>query len=114
VSFRQARLTSPFESITSEAYPEPMYSLWTAGVATMLQRLKLFKHLLGIYLNPRQGMALLERVQASNLSDEDRDRVTRIMRATLKLPDAPGHERSAPDAPAPSARASRRRDHHAS
>ena len=91
-----------------------MCSLWTAGGATMLQRLKLFKHLLGIYLNPRQGMALLERVQASTLSDEDRDRVTRIMRATLKLPDAPGHEPSAPDAPDPSAHALRRRDHHAS
>ena len=80
----------------------------------MLQRLKLFKHLLGVYLNPHQGMALLERVQASNLSDADRDRVTRIMRATLKLPDAPGEEPSAPDVPAPSAHASRRRDRHAS
>ena len=86
-----------------------MCSLWTAGGATMLQRLKLFKHLLGIYLNPRQGMALLERVQASTLSDEDRDRVTRIIRATLKLPDDPVQEPSSPEAPDHSAQTSRRR-----
>lgn len=67
----------------------------------MLQRLKLFTRLLGVYLNPHQGMALLERVKASNLSDADRDRITRIIRATLQLPDARGHEPSAPDAPLP-------------
>jgi hypothetical protein len=80
----------------------------------MFQRLKLLKALLGVYLNPHQGMALLERVQASNLSAADRDRVTRIMRTTLKLPDDPEHEPSSPDAPVPSAHASRRRDRHAS
>jgi len=56
----------------------------------MFQRLKLLKGLLGLFLSRPQGMALLERVQGSNLSDDDRDRVTRIIRATLKLPDAPG------------------------
>ena len=69
--------------------------------ATMLQRLKLFTRLLGVYLNPQQGMALLERVNASNLSDADRDCITRIMRALLQLPEARGHEPSAPDAPLP-------------
>jgi hypothetical protein len=91
-----------------------MGSLWTVGVATMLQRLKLLKDLLGVYLNPHQGMALLERVHASNLSDADRDRVTHIIRTILKLPDDSGHELSSPDSPAPSAHASRRRDRHAS
>ena len=91
-----------------------MGSLWTAGVATMFQGLKLLKDFLSVYLNPHQGMALLEHVQASNLSDADRDRVTRIIRATLKLPDDPGDEPSSPDAPAPLAHASRRRDRHAS
>jgi hypothetical protein len=74
----------------------------------MFQRLQLLKRLLGLFLSRHHGMALLERVQASNLSDADRDRVTHIMRATLRLPEAPGHEPSAPDAPAPSAPASRR------
>src|SRR5229473_8123429 len=90
-----------------------MGSLWTAGVATMFQRLKLLKDFLGVYLNPHQGRVLLERVHASNLSDTDRDCITRIIRATLQLPDDPGHEPSSPDAPAPSAHASRRRDCHA-
>ena len=76
-----------------------MYSLWTAVATTMFQRLKLLTHLLGLYLSPQQGMALLERVQASTLSDHDRDLITHIIRATLKLPDDPGHEPSAPEAP---------------
>ena len=80
----------------------------------MFQRLKLLKDFLGIYLNRRQGMAFLERIQASNLSADDRDLVSRIIRATLKLPDDRGHEPSSPDAPAPSAPASRRRHRHAS
>ncbi len=67
----------------------------------MLQRLKLFKRLLGLFLSRQQGMALLERVQTSSLSDNDRALVTRIIRATLKLPDAPGEEPSAPAAPFP-------------
>lgn len=91
-----------------------MGSLCTAGVATMWQRLKLFKYLLGVYLNPAQGLALLERVKASNLNDDDRNRVTRIIRATLKLPDDPGHEPCSPDAPAPSAHPARCHDRHAS
>ena len=44
-----------------------MCSLWTAVATTMLQRLKLLKAFLGVYLNRHHGMALLERVQASNL-----------------------------------------------
>jgi hypothetical protein len=43
-----------------------MGSLWTAGGATMFQGRKLLKDFLSVYLNPHQGMALLERVQASN------------------------------------------------
>jgi hypothetical protein len=78
----------------------------------MLQRLKLLKDFLGVYLNRQQGMAFLERVQASNLSDADRTLVTRIIRATLKLPDAPGQEPSSPEAPDPRAHTSRRRRRH--
>ena len=59
----------------------------------MWQRLKLLKDLLGVYLNRRHGMAFLERVQASNLGEADRDLVTRILRAALRLPDAPGKSR---------------------
>jgi hypothetical protein len=86
-----------------------MCLLWTAVATTMLQQLKLLKDLLGVYLNRRQGMAFLERVQASNLSDTDRALVTRIIRATLKLPDAPGQEPSLPAAPDHTAHTSRRR-----
>jgi hypothetical protein len=105
-----------------------MYSLWTAVATMMFQRLKLLKHLLGLYLSPQQGMALLERVQASTLSDGDRDLVTHIIRATLKLPDEQLQEPSLPEAslharPSPtpqrkatrqgqSANASRRRHRH--
>jgi hypothetical protein len=86
-----------------------MCSLWTAVATTMFRRLKLLKDFLGVYLNQQQGMAFLERVQASNLSDEDRDLVTRIIRATLKLPEAPGQEPSSPEAPDHSAQTSRHR-----
>ncbi len=55
---------------------------------TMLQRLKLFKNLLGLYLNRQQAKELLEQVQASNLSAADRDRVSHILRLMLRLPDA--------------------------
>ncbi|MEE8292145.1 MAG: hypothetical protein V3R80_11730 [Candidatus Tectomicrobia bacterium] len=65
----------------------------------MFQRLKLLKDVLWLYLRPQQGMALLERVQASNLRDDDRDRVTHIIRAMLRLPDAPVQEPSSPEAP---------------
>ncbi len=46
----------------------------------MFQRLKVLKDVLSLYLNRQTGLALLERVQASDLSDADRDRVSRIMR----------------------------------
>ena len=64
-----------------------MYSLWTAVATTMFQRLKFLKDLLGLYLNRRQAKALLEQVQASNLSDDARDRVSQILRFMLRLPD---------------------------
>jgi|SRR5215475_2577493 len=67
---------------------------------------------LGVYLNRHQGMALLERVQASNLSDADRALVTRLIRATLKLPDDRGHEPSAPEAPDHPMHTARRRHRH--
>jgi hypothetical protein len=75
----------------------------------MLHRLKLLKAFLGIYLNRQQGIAFLERVQASNLSDADRALVIRIIRATLKPPEAPGQGPSSPEAPAPTAHTARRR-----
>ena len=80
-----------------------MCLLWTAVAITMLHWLKLLKAFLSVYLNRQQGLALLERVHASNLSDADRALVTRIMRAALQLPEAPGHEPSSPEAPAPTA-----------
>ncbi len=86
-----------------------MYLLWTAVATMMLHRLKLLKALLGIYLNRQRGMAFLERVQASNLSEADRALVTRIIRATLQLPDAPGPESASPEAPDHTAHPSRRR-----
>jgi hypothetical protein len=75
----------------------------------MFQRLKLLKDFLGIYLNQRQGMAFLERLQASDLSAADRDLVSRIIRATLKLPADPVHEPSSPEAPDHAAHIARRR-----
>jgi hypothetical protein len=86
--------------------------LWTAVVTTMLQQLKLLKDLLGIYLNRQQGLGLLERVQASSLSEADRALVTRIMQATLQLPNAPGQEPSSPEAPNHTAHPARRRHRH--
>jgi hypothetical protein len=91
-----------------------MYLLWTAVTMTMFQRLKRLKNVLGLSLNRHKGRALLERVQASDLSDEDRARVSRIMRTMLKLPDDPGQEPSSPEASAPSAHASRRRQRRSS
>jgi len=75
----------------------------------MFQRLKLLKDFLGLYLNQRQGMAFLERIQTRDLSADDRDLVSRIMRATLKLPADPVHEPSSPEAPDQSAPISHRR-----
>ena len=89
-----------------------MCLLWTAVAITMLPWLKLLKAWLGVYLNRQQGLALLERVQASNLSDADRALVTRIMRAALQLPEAPGHEPSLPEAPDPTVPPARRRHRH--
>ena len=64
-----------------------MYSLWPTVATTLFQRLKLFKDLLGLSLNRRQAKELLEQVQTSNLSDDDRDRVSQILRLMLRLPD---------------------------
>src|SRR5712692_10548468 len=117
-----------FNPLNQAFSTQPMCSLWTAVATTMFQRLKLLKHFLGVTLSPQQGMALLERVQASTLSDQDRDLVTQIIRATVTLPDEQLQEPSAPEAPCPacptpprkakrqrqSAQASRRRHRHAS
>jgi hypothetical protein len=43
-----------------------MYLLWRAVATTMLQRLKVLKDVLSLYLNRQTGLALLERVQASD------------------------------------------------
>jgi hypothetical protein len=106
-------LTSPVECITPDA------TLLIDGVAqdgleitTMWQRLKLLTVLLGVFLSRRHGRALLARVHASNLGEADRDLVTRILRAALRLPEAPVPERFVLDAPA--APASRDPDCHAS
>jgi len=63
----------------------------------MFQRLKLCKDLLDLYLNRRQAKALLAQVQASSLSDLDRDRVSHILRVMLRLPDGPAHEAHLPE-----------------
>src|SRR6266436_6617604 len=78
-----------------------MCLLWTTVATPMLQRLKLLKDLLGLSLSRRQAMALLERVQASNLSDADRNRVSHILRAMLRLPDESVQEPSSRAAPFP-------------
>ena len=71
-------------------------------VATpMFQRLKLLKDLLVLYLNRRKARELLEQVQASNLSDDARDRVSDILRFMLRLPDESLPEPSAPEASLP-------------
>ena len=85
-----------------------MYLLWTAVADMVIQRLKLLKDVLGLYLNRQKGRALLKRVEASDLSDEDRARVSRIMRTMLQLPDEPGQEPPSPEASSPSAHASHR------
>jgi hypothetical protein len=75
----------------------------------MFRRLKLLKDLLGLYLSRRQAMALLERVQASNLSDDDRNRVSHILRAMLRLPDESLQELSSLEAPLPQVKSKRQR-----
>jgi hypothetical protein len=62
-----------------------MYLLWTAVGTTMLQRLKLLKDVVGLYLNRQKGIALLERAHASDLSDEDRARVSRIIPDSIRF-----------------------------
>ena len=86
-----------------------MCLLWTA-VAPMLRWLKLLKDLLSLYRSRRQAMALLERVQASNLSDDDRNRVSHILRAMLRLPDASVQEPSSLEAPFPQVKSKHQRD----
>ena len=86
-----------------------MCLLWTTVATPMLQRLKLLKDLLGLYLSRRQAMALLERVQASNLSDDDRNRVSHILRAMLRLPDESVQEPSSREAPFPQVNSKRQR-----
>ena len=112
LTFRRASLTFHVASIKPDAY----FNRCTCSVVatTMFQRLKLLKDVLGLYLNRQQGMALLERVAASDLSDADRARVSRIIRTMLRLPDEPGQEPSLPEASAPSAHASRRRQRRSS
>jgi len=44
-------------------------------------------------------MALLEHIQSSSLGAEDRDRVTRIVRVMLRLPEDPVQTPTAPEAP---------------
>jgi len=78
-----------------------MCSLQITVVTTMFQRLKLFIDLLALYLNRQKGMALLERVQASSLSDDDRDRVSHILRVMLRLPDDQAPESPPPQPPLP-------------
>ena len=87
---------------------------WMAVVTTMIQRCKRRKDVLGLSLNRQRGLALLERVEASDLSAEDRARVNHIMRTILTLPDDPGQEPSSPAASASSGHASRRRQRRSS
>jgi hypothetical protein len=86
-----------------------MCLLWTAVATPMLQRFKRLKDLLGLYLSRRQAMALLARVQASTLSDDDRNRVSHILRAMLRLPEESVQEPSALEAPLPQGKAQRQR-----
>jgi len=61
--------------------------LWTVVATTMFQRLKMLKNLLGLYLHRRQARALLEQVQASDLNDDARDRISQILCLMLRLPE---------------------------
>jgi hypothetical protein len=81
---------------------------------TMLQRLKLLKDVFGLSVNRQKGMALLERIASSDLSTEDRARVSQILRTMLKLPEKPGQQPDAPEASAPSMPAAPRRQRPAS
>jgi hypothetical protein len=54
-------------------------------------------------------MALLERIQASNLSDDDRNCVNQILRVMLRLPEASLQEPSSLAAPLPQGKLKRQR-----
>jgi hypothetical protein len=54
-------------------------------------------------------MAMLARVQASNLSEDDRNRVSHILRAMLRLPEESLQEPSSLEAPFPQVTAKRQR-----
>lgn len=86
-----------------------MYFFWRAVATTMFQRLKVLKDVLSLYLNRQTGLALLERVQGSDLSDADRDRVSHILRAMLRLPDASVQEPSSLEAPLPQVKSKHQR-----
>lgn len=75
----------------------------------MFQRLKLLKALLGLYLNRQKGMALLERIQTSDLSAADRARLSRMLRTLLTLPAEPGQETEASAPGMPASRCRQRR-----
>jgi hypothetical protein len=75
----------------------------------MFQQRKLLKDVLSLSVNRHKGMALIERVESSDLSAADRAHVSCILRTMLRLPDAPGHEPFSPEASAPSVPPSRHR-----
>lgn len=72
----------------------------------MRQQLKLLKDVFGLYVNRQKGMALLDRIESSDLSVEDRARVRHILRTMLQLPDTPGQQPDASEASTPSTLAS--------
>jgi hypothetical protein len=80
-----------------------------AVATTMRPRLKWLKGVLSLLLNRQTGLALLERIHASDLSDADRARISYMRHTMLRLPEDRRHAPSSPDAPAPSVHASRRR-----
>jgi hypothetical protein len=55
----------------------------------MPQRSNLLKALFGLNLSPQQAQALLEKVNASNLSSADRDLLSHIIRDTVAVTEAP-------------------------
>jgi hypothetical protein len=64
----------------------------------MFQRLKRLKDFVVLFLRRKAGMAVLAPVQASDLSEEARARVTEILRFMLRRPDELEDESSPPDA----------------
>ena len=47
----------------------------------MFERLKMLTRVASLYVNRQKGLDLLKQIKASDLSDEDRDRVIHIMRS---------------------------------